>query len=98
MRPQPRLVFVIFLLAQIFDGLLTYVAVAVLGVVGEGNVLLAAAMQTAGAGPALVGAKLLAAACGLLLYVRGCYIILGGLTGFYFLAAIAPWLFVFHNL
>ena len=97
-RPPPRLVLLIFLVAQLFDGLLTYIAVAVLGVVGEGNVLLAAAMQVAGAGPTLVAAKALAAACGLLLYVRGFHGILGALTGLYLLAAITPWLVVFHTL
>ena len=98
MRPSPRLVLLVFLIAQICDGLLTYTAVAVLGVVEEGNVLLATAMHVAGAGPALFGAKAIAAACGLLLYARGLYLVLGVLTGFYMLAAITPWLFVFHYL
>jgi hypothetical protein len=98
MRPSPRLVLLIFLITQIFDGLLTYTAVAVLGVVEEGNVLLATAMDAAGAGPALVGAKSLAAACGVLLYARGLYLVLGALTLLYMLGAITPWLFVFHYL
>src|SRR5688572_6151388 len=98
MRPTPRLILLVFLLAQLFDGLLTYTAVAWLGVVGEGNVLLAAAMQVAGAGPALVGAKTLAAGCGFLLYTRGFHGVLGALTGLYLLAAITPWLMVFHSL
>lgn len=95
---RPRLILLIFLLAQVFDGLLTYTAVAVLGVVGEGNILLATAMQAAGAGPTLVAAKILAAICGLILYARGCHAILGALTGLYFAAAITPWLLVFHHL
>ncbi|MGH9308838.1 MAG: hypothetical protein ACRD1U_05665 [Vicinamibacterales bacterium] len=98
MRPSPRLVLLVFLITQICDGLLTYAAVAVLGVVEEGNLLLATAMHVAGAGPALFGAKMIAAACGLLLYARGLYLVLGVLTGFYMLAAITPWLFVFHYL
>ena len=68
---------IVFLLAQVFDGILTYVAVSWLGVVGEGNLLLATAMQVAGAGPALFGAKTLAAGCGLLLYTRGLHGVLG---------------------
>ena len=40
----------------------------------------------------------LAAACGVLLYVRGFYTVLGALTGLYLLAAITPWLMVFHSL
>lgn len=98
MRPTPRLILLIFLLLQIFDGILTYAAVAWLGVVGEGNMLLAAAMKVAGPGPALLGAKTLAAGCGLLLYLRGFYAVLGVLTGLYLLAAITPWLMIFHGL
>ena len=98
MRLTPRVILLVFLVLQIFDGVLTYAAVAWLGVVGEGNLLLAAAMQVAGAGPALVAAKTLASACGVLLYVRGFYTVLGALTGLYLLAAITPWLMVFHSL
>ena len=98
MRLTPRLILIVFLLTQVFDGILTYVAVAWLGVVGEGNLLLATVMHLAGAGPALVGAKSLAAGCGLLLHSRGLHGVLGVLTGLYILAAIAPWLLVFHNL
>jgi hypothetical protein len=98
MRPTPRLILLLFLLAQICDGLLTYTAVGVLGVIEEGNVLLASAMRFAGAGPVLFGAKTIAAVCGVLLYVRGLYATLGVLTGVYMLAAITPWLYVFHNL
>jgi hypothetical protein len=98
MRLTPRLILAVFLIAQLFDGVLTYVAVAMLGVVDEGNVLLATAMQFAGAGPALVGAKTLASVCGILLYTRGLFFVLGALTCLYLLAAITPWLFIFHNL
>jgi hypothetical protein len=98
MRPSPRLILLVFLVAQVFDGLLTYTAVAVLEVVGEGNLLLAAAMDAAGAGPALLGAKTVAAAGGLLLYLRECHGTLGILTALYMVGAITPWLYVFHNL
>ena len=79
MRPTPRLILIVFLLTQVFDGILTYVAVSWLGVVGEGNLLLATAMKVAGAGPALFGAKTLAAGCGLLLYTRGLHGVLGAI-------------------
>jgi hypothetical protein len=98
MRPSPRFILLLFLVAQVCDGLLTYAAVAVLGVVGEGNLLLASAMHLAGAGPALLAAKTLAAVCGVLLYVRGFYAILGVLTGLYMLLAITPWLVIFHGM
>ena len=98
MRLTPRLILLVFLVLQVFDGILTYAAVAWLGVVGEGNMLLAAAMNVAGPGPALVAAKTVAAGCGLLLYLRGFYAVLGALTGLYLLAAITPWLMIFHRL
>lgn len=98
MRPSPGLILTVFLVAQIFDGLLTYAAVAVLGVAGEGNALLAAAMAVVGTGPTLLVAKTLASACGLWLHVRGCYGVLGALTGLYLFGAITPWLVIFHNL
>ncbi len=97
MQPSPRFVLLLFLIAQLVDGVLTYTAVAVLGAAAEGNMLLDAAMETAGAGPALFGAKMMAAAGGLLLYVRGCHRTLGALTALYMAAAITPWLYVFHN-
>lgn len=97
MRLTPKLILLVFLVLQLFDGVLTYTAVAWLGVVGEGNVLLAAAMNLAGAGPALFAAKTLASACGVLLYVRGFYGVLGALTALYLLAAITPWLMIFHR-
>lgn len=98
MRPSPGLVLVLFLVTQISDGLLTYAAVGVLGVVEEGNLILASAMRMAGAGPALLAAKVIAAGCGLVLYVRGLHGTLGVLTGIYLVAAITPWLVVFHHL
>ena len=96
--PQPRLILSIFLLAQVFDGLLTYAAVGLLQAAGEGNVLLDALMQRAGVGPVLVAAKTVAGACGVLLYLRACYGILALLTAFYLVGAITPWLYVFHSL
>ena len=98
MRLTPRVILLVFLVLQVFDGVLTYAAVAWLGVVGEGNVLLATAMQVAGPGPALLGAKTLASGCGVLLYARGFYLVLGALTGLYLIAAITPWLLIFHSL
>ncbi len=98
LRPSPGLILTVFFVAQVFDGLLTYAAVAVLGVAGEGNALLAAGMAAVGTGPTLVVAKTVASACGLWLHVQGCYAVLGALTGLYLFGAITPWLVVFHNL
>jgi hypothetical protein len=86
-----------FLVTQAYDGLFTYVAVHAYGVVAEGNVLLATWIDLVGAGPAIVGAKLLACACGILLYCLGVRRTLLGLTLFYAAVAIGPWLLVLQR-
>jgi hypothetical protein len=90
-----RIVLLLFLVVQVFDGLFTYVAVDALGIAAEGNRLLAAAMNGFGAMPTLVVAKLVAAAGGLLLYLRGWHRVLAMVTTLYALAAIGPWLMVY---
>ena len=94
----PHLVLAIFLVAQAYDGLFTYVVVEAYGVVAEGNMLLATWIELVGVGPAILGAKLMAAACGVLLHVLGVQRALLGLTVFYAIAAIAPWLVVLHHI
>jgi hypothetical protein len=91
-----RLVLLLFITAQIFDGLFTYVAVSAVGLHAEGNALLQTWMALAGPGPTLVVAKLVAAAGGVLVYYHGMHRLLAGLTALYALAAIGPWLAVFH--
>ena len=90
-----RLVLLLFLTAQAFDGLFTYMAVRALGVGIEGNSLLAAMMTTLGALPTLFAAKFMAAAAGVLLYVRGWHGVLALVTVLYAVAAIGPWLMVY---
>jgi hypothetical protein len=87
-----RLVFAIFLVFQAADGLMTYGAVSIWGSAAEGNPLLQTWMALIGPGPALVGAKLLASACGTILYVLGGTRILTALTLLYLFAAVVPWL------
>jgi hypothetical protein len=91
------MILLLFVVAQISDGLLTYGAVRIFGVDAEGNILLATWMQLAGAGPTLLAAKVIAGACGLLLYWRGFHGLLVGLTALYMLGAIGPWLVVFSR-
>ena len=93
-----QLVLAIFLVAQAYDGIFTYVAVQAYGIVAEGNVLLATWIDLIGAGPAIFGAKLLAAACGILLYRLGVRRALIGLTAFYVIAAIMPWVTIYRQL
>jgi hypothetical protein len=89
-----RLTFALFLVLQVSDGLITYGAVSIFGAAAEGNPLLRTWMHLAGPGPALLGAKLLACACGAVLYRLGVTRTLAFLTGVYLLAAVGPWLHV----
>ena len=90
-----RLVLLLFLTAQAFDGLFTYTAVQVYGIHAEGNILIATWIALVGPAPALFGAKMVAGACGVLLYARHAHRTLTALTAFYVIGAIAPWMVVF---
>jgi hypothetical protein len=92
-----RLVLLLFLVAQIFDGIFTYYAVQAHGVSAEGNVVLGTWMGLIGPLPTLIIAKLVAAAGGMLLYFYGIHRILAGLTLVYAAAAIGPWLMIIRS-
>ena len=95
---RPRLWLVLFVLLQLADGVLTYAAVQRFGAVAEGNPILATWIVVTGALPALVAAKLLACACGGVLYAAGVHRVLAGLSALYLLAAVVPWLQIFSQL
>jgi hypothetical protein len=82
---------VLFLAAQGFDGVLTYVGIVTFGTAVEANPLIAALIGYLGAAMALTSAKAIAAALGIALYLRGVHIAVGLLTAFYFVVAILPW-------
>jgi hypothetical protein len=82
---------VLFLLAQCFDGILTYVGVTTFGVGIEANPLLSGLMLRFGEGTALLGAKLVASALGIALHLRQVHTAVALLTLFYVAAAIVPW-------
>lgn len=92
-----RLVLLLFLVAQAYDGLFTYVAVRALGPEVEGNVILATWMMLVGPFPTLVVAKGIAAAAGALVYWRGLHGVLAGMTLLYGCLAIGPWLYVYNT-
>lgn len=91
-----KLVLPLFLAAQACDGLFTYVAVQTYGLMAEGNLLLATWMALVGPGPAIVGAKVLAGGCGVILYCLHIRRVLLGLTLFYALVAVLPWALILH--
>ena len=91
-RRQELLVLVIFLIAQALDGVLTYAGVRQMGTDVEVNQLLVFYMETFGVGSALIGAKGLASACGLILYVAHYHRSLAVAAGAYLGVAVVPWL------
>jgi hypothetical protein len=95
---RPRLWLVIFVLLQLADGVLTYAAVERFGASAEGNPILATWIMITGAAPALIGAKLLACACGAVLYVTGVHYVLVALSALYLFAAVMPWLQIITQL
>ena len=84
-------VLVLFLLAQCFDGVFTYVGVLTFGMEIEANPLIATLMRLFGEGTALFGAKAVAAALGIALHLRQVHSAVALLAVFYLVVAIAPW-------
>ncbi len=82
---------VTFLLAQLFDGIFTYIGVRTHGLGVEANPLIAALMASYGHGTALVGAKSVAGALGVCLHLGEIHAAVALLAGFYVAVAIVPW-------
>jgi hypothetical protein len=94
--PQGRSLFgtatlIAFVIAQLCDGMLTYVGVHTFGQSIEANPILSWYIAALGAGVALLAAKSLAIACALLLYRFALYGTIGVLTVLYFAMAVQPW-------
>lgn len=89
-----QLVFAAFLLTQVLDGVLTYVGVSIFGIAAEGNPILAWLMTSYGEAIALTGAKVVAALCGIALYLLAVDRLLAILTLVYIGAALVPWTLV----
>jgi Domain of unknown function (DUF5658) len=86
-------VIVLFLIAQLLDGVFTYLGISTFGL-SEGNPLVALTFRHAGVGPGLTIAKLLAVACSILLHLLGLHRTLGVLTLLYLSLAVLPWTYL----
>jgi hypothetical protein len=82
---------IVFLLAQVSDGVLTYIGVSMYGHAMEGNPLIAWLMTQMGAIPALAAAKLTAGVFGIALHLSDVPKAVALLAGFYVVVAIIPW-------
>jgi hypothetical protein len=85
---------VVFLLAQVSDGVLTYVGVSTYGLHVEANPLIAWLMITLGQGLALAAAKGVAAGFGIFLHVSAVHRAVAVLAAFYLAVAVVPWVAV----
>ena len=84
-------VIVLFLLAQAFDGILTYIGVVTFGVGIEANPVISALMLQFGEGTALLGTKIAAALLGIGLHLRQVHAAVALLAAFYVALAVLPW-------
>ena len=85
-------VVVLFLLAQAFDGVLTYVGVRQYGLRIEGNPLLGWLMASLGSGIALAAAKAAAGAFGIALHLSAVHRLVAVLAALYLAVAVLPWI------
>jgi uncharacterized membrane protein len=83
---------VAFLLAQAFDGALTYVGVSTYGIRMEGNPLLGWLMGVLGQGIALAAVKTAAGAFGIALHLTAVHRTVALLAALYVAAAVVPWI------
>jgi len=84
-------VLVAFLLAQVLDGVFTYLGVMTFGTGAEANPVIVSLMLYLGHGAALMMAKLVAAVLGIGLHLRGTHGAVAVLATFYVAAAVLPW-------
>jgi hypothetical protein len=84
-------VLLVFILAQVADGVLTYLGIKMFGTGIEGNPLVAWSVMAFGAGIAMIGVKGFAVACAMALHLRAMHRTIGILAILYLGAAILPW-------
>ena len=87
---------VVFLVAQVLDGALTYIGVSTYGIAVEGNPLISWLMTSLGEGPGLATAKVTAGGFGIALHVAGVHKAVALLAGFYYVVAIGPWVAILY--
>jgi hypothetical protein len=86
-------VILLFLVAQLLDGIFTYLGVAAFGL-SEGNPIIAYYMTHHGVGPSVTVAKSLAITCSIVLHLLGLHRTLALLTLLYLSMAVIPWTYL----
>ena len=92
---QAPFVLAVFVLTQMLDGALTYWGVSKFGLAVESNAYLLSLMESIGTAPALIAAKMLAVACGFILFSTTSFRVLAVATGWCLGFAVVPWLVLF---
>ena len=92
---QAPIVLALFIVTQVLDGALTYWGVTKFGLGVESNAYLLGLMQSIGPGLALVAAKTLAVACGVVLFSTTSFRVLAVATGWCLGFAVVPWIVLF---
>jgi hypothetical protein len=85
-------VLLVFVAAQVCDGVCTYVGVHAFGTSVEANPIVAWYMAGLGVGTALIAAKGLAFSCAAILHFLAFHRTLAVLSAIYAVAAVVPWL------
>lgn len=85
---------VVFLLAQAFDGILTYVGVSTYGIRMEGNPFVGWLMSAMGEAAGLATAKVAAGVFGIALHLSAVHKTVALLAVFYVAVAVLPWVAV----
>ena len=88
----PRILWIVFVLIQAGDGVLTSIGIEALGIEVERNPLIVAYAGVVGPSAAVWGAKLLAVACGTVLHLTARYRTIAALVLVYLVCAIGPWM------
>lgn len=84
-----------FFVVQGLDGVFTYLGITTWGPTVEANPIISSAVAVAGPCGGLVVAKLMAAACGIVLHLRRVHAVVAVLTAFYVAVAVLPWTALF---
>ena len=84
-------VIVVFLVAQVCDGMFTYIGVHAWGIVAEANPIMSFYMATLGVGFALLASKTFAIACAAVLHLHARHRTVALLTILYLAMAVRPW-------
>lgn len=84
-----------FLIVQGLDGAFTYLGVSLWGTAIEANPIVSAAVNVAGLGAGLAGAKLVAIGFGIALHLWRAHYVIALLTAIYVAIAILPWTALF---